>query len=90
MPNKVLVQIDIMPSNIEINLEELKEKIKEKIAPKYEILNYSIEPVAFGLKKLKLNMIMDHDIGSTDELEELIRSIEDVEDVQVGAVSLYS
>ncbi|MGQ4834590.1 MAG: elongation factor 1-beta [Candidatus Asgardarchaeia archaeon] len=89
MPNKVLVQLDVMPSSIEIDLEKLKEKIKEKLGKKYEILNYSIEPVAFGLKKLKLNIIMDHDIGSTDELEELIRTVEGVEDIQVGAVSLY-
>ena len=32
---------------------------------------------------------MDHSIGSTDELEELIKEIENVEDVQIGAVSLY-
>ncbi|MEQ9715861.1 MAG: elongation factor 1-beta [Candidatus Asgardarchaeum sp.] len=89
LPNKVLVQVNVMPVDINVDLEKLKEKITQKIAPKYEVLKYEIEPVAFGLKRLKLNVIMDHSIGSTDELEELIKEIENVEDVQIGAVSLY-
>ena len=41
------------------------------------------EPIAFGLKALKITFAMDENKGSTDTLEEDINGIEGVNSVEV-------
>ena len=41
------------------------------------------EPMAFGLKALKITFVMDEDIGSTDSLEQEIAGIDGVNSVDV-------
>ncbi|MCD6485045.1 MAG: elongation factor 1-beta [Candidatus Odinarchaeota archaeon] len=89
MPSEVLAQIDVLPNDISLNLDELKKKIEEKLPEGVRIHSYRIIPIAFGLSKLRLNVIMPHSEGSTDRIEEIIKSVDGVDDVEVGAVSLY-
>jgi translation elongation factor 1B (aEF-1B) len=49
------------------------------------------EPLAFGIKALKILVSMPEDYeGGTDALEEAVRSVQGVEDVQVEAVTRLS
>lgn len=76
----VVVTIKIMPSDPEVNLPEVGEKAKQKItefAGEGEIKTEE-EPIAFGLKALKLFFVMDEAKGATDALEENIRQIDGV------------
>ena len=89
MPSEVLAQIDVLPNDVSLNLDELKKKIEEKLPEGVRVHSYRIIPIAFGLSKLRLNVIMPHSEGSTDRIEEIIKSVDGVDDVEVGAVSLY-
>ncbi|MGQ4915083.1 MAG: elongation factor 1-beta [Candidatus Asgardarchaeia archaeon] len=89
MPDKVIVQLNVMPVDINVDLEELKNKIEKALPEDMIIHSYRIIPIAFGLSSLRLYVIMRHEEGGTDRLEEIIRNIDGVSEVEVGAVSLY-
>ncbi len=84
---RVLVVMKILPEDINIELEELKERIRAKLPEGYEIARYDIEPIAFGLKALRLYIIMPEQIeGGTEPLEKLVNSVEGVSQAEVEIV----
>jgi len=83
----VLVQLRVLPEGIETDLDQLQEKIKEALPEGVSIYKITEEDVAFGLKCLKVIVIMPDDLGGTDPVESAISSIEDVQRVEVEIVS---
>jgi elongation factor 1-beta len=84
---KVLVVLKVYPSSIDVNLETLKNKISGSLPKDYTIRDYGIEPIAFGLKALKLLVEMPEEtIGGTELLGSTIRGLDEVEEVEVEAV----
>lgn len=75
----VIVTLKIMPSSPDSDLERIEAESK-KIIEDFggEIGRREIEPVAFGLKCIKLIIIYDEKKGSTDLIEAKIADIEDV------------
>ena len=74
-----------MPKSPEIDLNKLQKKaINEikKFAGETETKN-TIEPVAFGLKVLKITFVMDENRGGTEELENNISKLGGVNSVEV-------
>ena len=57
--------------------------IKEEVAKLVKIQDSKIEPVAFGLKALKIFFVLDESKGNIDSLEEKIKEIEGVGNVEV-------
>ncbi len=83
----VLVIMKVFPSSLDIDLNELKEKISSKLPEGYSIRSSGEEPIAFGLKALKLIVEMPEDVeGGTERLEQIIKSLDEVEEVEVEAV----
>lgn len=83
-----VVTLKIMPVDPEIDLSVVEIKAKEKIAAfagKGDTKT-EIEPIAFGLKALKIIFIMDEKKGSTESLEKDIETIEGVNSVEVTDV----
>ena len=79
------ITIKIMPSSPETDIDLILTKIKEK----YTIQDAKIEPIAFGLKSLKVLIIMpDKEGADTDPIQSYIQGIEGVESVEVVDVSL--
>ena len=81
---QAIVTLKIMPESPEVSLDDLETKAKEKItsfAGETETKT-EIEPVAFGLKALKIIFVMDESKGSTDALEAEIGKIEGVQSVE--------
>jgi|TARA_B100001971_G_C18142200_1_gene510993 elongation factor 1-beta len=77
---QVVVTLKIMPASPEADLSLIQTKAEEEIkafSGETEI-KAEIEPIAFGLKALKLLFVMDEDKGSTEELENNIKNIESV------------
>ena len=81
----VIITLKIMPENPEVNLEELEVKINEEIKSfcGETQTKTEIEPVAFGLKALKIIFVMDESKGATDELEKKISKLQSVNSVDV-------
>ncbi len=82
---KMLLTVKIMPESPEIDLQEIRNKAK-KVSKDFgaELLDKDeIEPVAFGLKALKLMFILDEKLGS-EELTDLLAKIENVSSAEVS------
>ncbi|MBN1156917.1 elongation factor 1-beta [Candidatus Woesearchaeota archaeon] len=81
---QVIVTFKIMPESPEIDLDAIQKVATEKISAfGGEVGKTEIEPIAFGLKALKLIFIMDEKKGSTDSLEKDITAIEGVNSVEL-------
>ena len=80
----VAISIKIMPTSPEVDLE----KIKTEISSRVKIQDSKVEALAFGLKALKVLIVKPDTGGGTDELEEQIKSIDGVENVEVENVTL--
>ncbi len=88
---KVLVVVKVYPEDITTDLDSLVEKIKEKLPEGYEVTRYSKEPIAFGLSALRLYVLIPEESeGGTSKLEELLASIEGVQEIEVEAVHRVS
>ncbi len=78
----VIVTLKIMPEGVDTDLVSVQEKAKHMVAEfGGDVGKEEIEPVAFGIKCLKLTFIMDEDKGSTEDLENEIATIEGVNSV---------
>ena len=83
----VVVTLRIMPKEVDSNLKLIETKATKKIAEfGGEVGRVSINEIAFGLKALELIFVMKESIGSTEELENDIQKIKDVNSVEVTDV----
>lgn len=81
-----IITLKIMPESPEVDLEAIRTAAETKIdsfVGETGEKRSEIEPVAFGLKALKLTFVMDEAKGSTESLEEEIGTIEGVNSVDV-------
>ncbi len=83
---KAIVTIKIMPESPDEDLQAISTAAQEKInkfAGENGEKRIEIEPVAFGLKAVKITFVMDEQIGSTDPLENDMSTIAGVNSVDV-------
>ncbi|MDI3502664.1 MAG: elongation factor 1-beta [Archaeoglobi archaeon] len=84
---EVLARIKIMPEGADINLEELKKRIEEGMPEGARLQRVSEEPVAFGLRALVADVIVDDAEGGTDKIEDFISSLEGVSSIQIVSLT---
>ena len=84
----VLITYKIMPSGVDVDMEELKKKVEEKLEGMAKINDFTEEPIAFGLKALVVRVIVKDEGGISDRIEEILKDIEDVQGVVLGEVTL--
>ena len=88
---RVAIVLTVIPSSIDVNLQDLVSDIVRSLPSDFRVLSSAEEPLAFGIKALKLVVSMPEEYeGGTDALEDTIRSVPGVEDVQVEAVTRLS
>jgi len=85
---QVNITFEIMPEGLEINLDDLKVKVESKIGDISNIEQTEIKPIAFGLKALMMNVLVDDSEGIMDKLEEMIGGVEGVQNAKVVTMTL--
>ncbi len=83
---QAIVTIKVMPENPEINLDELENKVKDAIKEFIQEdsdMKTEIEPVAFGLKALKIIFVMEESLGSPDSMAEKVENFEEVASAEI-------
>ena len=78
----------LMPTGIEVDLDKVKERISGSL-PEGARLNLMEErPIAFGLKALEVQIILDDRKGGAEEMEHFLTGIEGVGSVEVVSQTL--
>ena len=80
--SEVAVSLKIMPESVETDIE----KIKGEISKKVELKDSKVESIAFGLKALKILVVIP-DKG-VDQLKDDIAKIEGISEVEVESSTL--
>jgi elongation factor 1-beta len=80
---KVALTLRVFPEDMGF-FQEIKEEIWKELAP----AKISEEELAFGMKALKVLVILDDKSGGSEAVEEKIRGIRGVSEVQVESVDL--
>jgi len=87
---RLVVRIRILPAEAESNLEEVIELIKKSVPEGMEMKSSSLEPIAFGLKAVIGDFLLDDAEGQMDKLEESIKRVQGVGEIEVMNISRQS
>ncbi len=89
MSGKVVVVIRAYPEGIVENLEGLVRKVEEKLPKeRYTLMKWEPVDIAFGYRAIDLYILMPENIeGGTEEVEEIVKSVEGIENIDVVYVS---
>jgi len=82
---KVALILRVMPESPDVDLEILKTKISAKIP---EVQDVREEPIGFGLKALKIAVVVSDAGGQSDTVEADITAIEGVERAEIVELTL--
>jgi elongation factor 1-beta len=85
---RVLASIKIFPNDANIDLNALKTRIQSSLPSGSTVQKFDEEPVAFGLVALIAYVVLPEDAaGQMDQVEDAIRSIDQVSQIEVLRMS---
>jgi len=87
---RLVVRIRILPAEAESNLEDVVELLKRSVPEGMEMKSSTLEPIAFGLKAIVGDFLLDDAEGQMDKLEESIKAVEGVGELEVMNISRQS
>ncbi|MCX6821110.1 MAG: elongation factor 1-beta [Candidatus Aenigmarchaeota archaeon] len=79
----VIATFKVMPTGIDVNLDLLEAKVRETVGAD----QVKREPIAFGLVALIVAKVIPDEAGFIDKMEELLRGIEGVGEVETVEVT---
>lgn len=83
---QAIITVKIMPESPDVDLTTIQQEAEAKInafVGEEGEKRAEEEPIAFGLKALKITFVMDESKGSTESLEHEIESLDGVQSVEV-------
>lgn len=84
---QIVASVKIFPSDVNIDLSELKEAIKKALPKDTSVYRFDEEPIAFGLVAIIAHIIMpESHSGEMDRVEESLGAIEGISQVEVMLV----
>ena len=83
----VIAQFRVMPTNIDVDLDDLLHRIDSSLPENTRLEVHRQDDIAYGLKALVMNILMEDKAGGTTPVEESIKAQEGVESVEVVGVT---
>ncbi len=84
---KVLITLKIMPESLNVDLQQIEQQAVKRITDYgAKVLKSEREPIAFGLNAIKIIIMMDESKGDTEPLENKIKEVHGVVNVEVTDV----
>jgi len=80
---EVIVGLKVLPKEVGIDLDKLEERIKSEIKPE----KIQRQPIAFGLVAFLVTKFIQDAEGEIEKLENKVRSIEDVGEVEITGMT---
>jgi translation elongation factor aEF-1 beta len=88
---KILISYKILPREVTVDLERLKQKIRKKLPEYSSVHGFAEEPIAYGLTALIAHIIIPEDKpGGLDELERALQKISDISQIETLTVHRFS
>ncbi len=85
---RVFLKLRVMPADVDVDLESIREKILRLNLEAVEIRDIAVRPIAFGLKALLVLAVMPDTEGISDRFVEEVGKIEGVESVEIEDMEL--
>jgi elongation factor 1-beta len=80
----------MLPSESDADIDSIPRILKETLPEGFKLLAHKKEPIAFGLYSLLADFTLDDSEGQMELLEESIRKVEAVGEIEVITVSRQS
>jgi elongation factor 1-beta len=87
---RLIARIRIMPADAESNLDTVLQTMKNSMPQGMEMKGHAVEPIAFGLKAIVGDFLLEDAEGQMDRLEDSIKKIEGVGEIEVMNISRQS
>lgn len=87
---RLVARIRVMPADAESNLDNVVQSIRSSLPLGMEMKGHAMEPIAFGLKAIVGDFLLDDAEGQMDRLEETIKNVEGVGEIDVMNISRQS
>lgn len=88
---KILISYRILPKEVTVDLEKLKQKIRERLPEHSSVHKFAEEPIAYGLTAIIAHIIIPEDKpGGLDELEKALQKISDISQIETLTVHRFS
>ncbi|MDR0508503.1 MAG: translation elongation factor EF-1beta [Candidatus Methanoplasma sp.] len=80
---QIVAAYDLMPESTDVNLEKVVSTIAGVVPKGVKVIEHSILPIAFGLKKVNVGFLIDDSIESVGgDLETALASIPGIENIE--------
>jgi elongation factor 1-beta len=87
---RLVARIKILPAEAETDLDGVLESLKKGVPEGMEIKAHAKEPLAFGLHAIVGDFMLDDAEGQMDKLEDAIKGISGVGEIEVMNISRAS
>jgi translation elongation factor aEF-1 beta len=88
---KILISYRILPTEVTIDLEKLKQKIGKNMPEYSSVQGFVEEPIAYGLTALIVHIAIPEDQpGGLDELEKALQKISEISQIEPLTIHRFS
>jgi elongation factor 1-beta len=81
---KVVALVRIMPESVDVDMKKLEAELRKKLP---SIQDVGVEPIAFGLKALKIAVIVEDSEGGTEAVEAALAGVPGVSQAETVCVN---
>lgn len=83
----VVAKLRIMPETVETDIDAIKKGVQDAVGQKARIHSMEVKPIAFGLKALEVNILLNDKQGGFEGMEERIRALKGVGEVETTDIN---
>lgn len=87
---RLVARIRILPAEAESDLDSVLKTIRTSMPEGMEMKGHAMEPIAFGLSAIVGDFLLEDAEGQMDKLEDSIKGVEGVGEIEVMNVSRQS
>lgn len=88
--SKLVARIKMLPSESDADIDSIPRILRETLPEGFKLLAHKKEPMAFGLYSLLADFTLDDSEGQMELLEESIKKVEAVGEIEIINVSRQS